>query len=358
MSLGVTRLQHLVGLCLVLTVVMGTPLQGDEPSADSAPAPVAAAPAAESAPAEQTPVEPPASGTVESPAPSAETAPVYSLRFRYEPNQILRYISQDESVIEMAHSSEEMTVSHATKVWKHFRITSVQEDGSAVMQLMFDRVHMTAIGENGKIEFDSSRPGAPPAQFAHIVESVGRTSSEWTVNAQGEITAVKTFGGRASQGSSVSRSVVEGVDHNIRASLIVPEEPVAIGATWQERFEVPVLVEENKLTRKIKLQRTFTFTGVEGDIATIEVDTIVLTPIQDARLEAQLLQRTPSGLILFDREQGVMLSARTYLNNQVIGHEGAGSKLKVIRTVEETLAPAAEPASTAQAASSGGALPQ
>jgi hypothetical protein len=269
------------------------------------------------------------------------------MRFRYEPGQIIRYVTTDDSVVEVEHNAEATKVDYSTKAWKHFRVKSISESGVATLELVFDRVHMSAGGADGKAEFDSQRPGGAPAQFAHILDFIGRPSVELDVDTNGVVTAVKTFGGRSSQGSDIPTSVVAGLEREVQAPLTLPGRPVQIGDTWQERFDVPVLVEENRFTRKIKLQRSFTLASVAGTVATIEVDTIILTPINDPKLTAQLVQRTPSGVIQFDVALGHMLSTRTFLSNEVVGHEGPGSKLKVIRTFAEELAPS-EDAQTAQ----------
>lgn len=282
-------------------------------------------------------------------SPPAAPAAV-QLQFRYEPGGTLNYVTTDESTVEVEHASEGTTIRYATTVWKHFRVRSVEADGAAVLDLVFDRVRMSASGDEGSAEFDSDLPGRPPVQFAHVLDSIGRPTATFTVEPSGRIRHAEAIA--SAPGPRPSRDSAA-VDRDIPSAVALPAQPVSVGDTWQEPFQIPVLMDETKLTRNIRLQRNYTLTAVRDGVATIDVDTVVLTPINDPKIEAQLLQRTPSGVALFDIARGVLLSKRTYLNNQVVGHEGPGSKVKVIRQYTETLAnPAAETAAATLPAAS------
>ena len=258
----------------------------------------------------------------------------YRFRYQYEPGEVIRYVVSDESVVEIEHASEGTTVEYSTKSWKHLKVRSVDEDGTAVLQVQLDRVRMSAKGADGKVEFDSREPGTPPPQFAHIINSLGRTLVDMTVAPTGKVTSLRKPGQREEKGRDISPAHLERDSHG---PVTFPEDAVAIGDSWSERFDVPVLLEETRLTRNIKLQRTYTLTSVEKDVATFDVETIVLTPLSDPKLSAQLIQRTPSGIVQFDLKRGRVLAKRTFLHNQVVGHEGPGSKLKLVRTYVETI---------------------
>ncbi|MCA9053842.1 MAG: hypothetical protein KDA75_08390 [Planctomycetaceae bacterium] len=256
------------------------------------------------------------------------------LRYQFHAGEILRYVVNDESEVEIEQASDGTTVKYSTKTWKQQRVKSVDSEGNAIIQVQLNRVKMTAEGAEGKIEFDSNEPGTPPAQFAHVVDSIGRTLVEMTVNPTGKVTAIQRPGHRQEKSHEISPAHLERDSHG---PISFPEQTLAIGDSWSERFDVPVMLEETRLTRNIKLQRTCTLTQVDGAVATIDVETIVLTPVNDPKISAQLIQRTPSGVLQFDLERGVVLTKRTFLHNQVVGHEGAGSKLKVVRTYVEAL---------------------
>jgi hypothetical protein len=111
-----------------------------------------------------------------------------------------------------------------------------------------------------------------------------------------------------------------------------------VGEQWSERFDVRVSVSE-KLTRPVRLRRTFRLASVQGKLATISMKTAVLTPVQDPSISAQLVQRQPSGTIVFDREAGVVVSREIEMDEKVIGAWGANSLVhSVIKRTERLIA--------------------
>jgi hypothetical protein len=230
-------------------------------------------------------------------------------------------------------------------------VKTVSAGGRAVLQLTLDRVRMQAEGPNGRTAFDSQQPGVPPTEFAAIVSRVGRPTLEMTVDSLGRVSGLQEPGQPATRETTLSAELLE---RDSGAPVVLPTELVRIGESWTEQVQVPVQVDEGRLQQRVTLRRKYTLTQVEGPIATIELDTIVLTPITDPAISAQLIQRTPSGVILFDREQGQVVSKRTFLNNSVVGHEGASSRLRVVRSYVETLT--AAPQAAANPAAPGDAL--
>ncbi|MFV0442728.1 MAG: hypothetical protein ACK5Q5_04055 [Planctomycetaceae bacterium] len=269
-----------------------------------------------------------------------------TLKYKYTVGERVEYLVTDESTLEVDFGTGPVTMTYSTQTWKHLDTQAVTDGGRAVLLLTLDRVHMLADGPEGHADFDSNHPGVPPQEFAAIVASVGRPLMELTVDATGRVAGLQEPGHAATQTSTVSTELVE---RDNSGPVVLPNEPVQVGSRWSEQVQIPVQVDEGRLQQRVALKRNYTLTSIEQGIATIELDSMILTPIQDPTIAAQLIQRTPSGIILFDVEQGRVLSKRTFLNNQVIGHEGAASRLKVVRSyVEQLVNP---PASDAEAAS-------
>ncbi|MEZ6065549.1 MAG: hypothetical protein R3B90_07510 [Planctomycetaceae bacterium] len=258
---------------------------------------------------------------------------LYTLRYQFRPGQVLRYVSNDETEFDVQQSEAATSVNYSTKSWKRYVVEKVNDDGSVVLQLYLDHVLMRAEGDGKTLEYDSRLPGAPPAEFAHL--PIGGEVATITVDARGAILAyeakVETAGDSAGT-----------LERDLQVLAILPEAPVAIGGTWREIIEAPLKVEGN-LTRKVKLQRMYTLTSVEDGVASIDLRTIRLTRIDDPSHEAQLIQKTPGGMLRIDLDRGLVLTKRTNLNNQVVGFNGAGSSLKVKRQVVEELTTTNEP---------------
>ena len=254
----------------------------------------------------------------------------FTLRYRFVEGQVLHYVTLDESVVDVHASEGATTVSYSTQTWKHYRVKSIRPDGQAVLVMTTDRIVMKASGEGHQIEFDSSRPGKPPAEFATVVDTVGWAFAELTLSPTGQLMKVKYLLDRKDRVETIP-------DRDLQVLTLLPESSVAVGDTWTERFDVPVKIEGSRLQRSVKLQRNYKLTACENGQAVIDLDTIVITPLNDPAIEAQLIQRTPSGAVTLDLGQGQLTAKRTTLANEVVGFNGPGSKLKVVRKCSETL---------------------
>jgi len=90
-------------------------------------------------------------------------------------------------------------------------------------------------------------------------------------------------------------------------------------------------------------------------VATIELNTVVLTPIHDPSIEVQLIQRDTSSTIRFDIEAGRMIGQQVDIDKRVVGFRGEASSLHYLgRVNEEALG---EPAQTTAATASTTASP-
>jgi hypothetical protein len=72
-------------------------------------------------------------------------------------------------------------------------------------------------------------------------------------------------------------------------------------------------------------------------VATIRVDTTVLTPMDDPRIEARLIERIWDGTILFDIQRGCVLHRSTQMDRRVVGFNGPQSSLRYKARLEEQL---------------------
>ena len=89
------------------------------------------------------------------------------------------------------------------------------------------------------------------------------------------------------------------------------------------------------------------------DVATISVESQILTPINDPAIEAQLIQRLSAGTIRFDIAAGRVLSQQLDLDRNVIGFSGTASSMHYVTRFTEQLlknAPPAKPGDVATGA--------
>jgi hypothetical protein len=77
--------------------------------------------------------------------------------------------------------------------------------------------------------------------------------------------------------------------------------------------------------------------SIQDNIAVIHVDTTVLTPIDDPRIESRLLERIWDGQIDFDIGLGRVIRRQTSVDRRVVGFHGPTSSVRYKASLEEEL---------------------
>ena len=126
-------------------------------------------------------------------------------------------------------------------------------------------------------------------------------------------------------------------------AIPLPAEPVKIGQQWQTSSEIPVRRQDGT-KKRIKTRMVYTLKSVKTGVATIEVKTEVVTPVNDPQIQSQLVQQITDGEIRFDVDGGRILSREIGWDETVVGFKGHDSLMKYLARFTEELQPAAETA--------------
>ncbi len=308
-------------------------------TAAAAPRPPAALPADTAA----TPAAPAAGGAV-------------TLRYKFAVNQQTYYSVNHVMKITTQKDQTSETAQNESDTVRHFRVVSVEADGSAILELMIDRVKMSArFGENdpitydsaGKpaakppakpdeedsIAFDSTSPAPPPPLFKNIVETIGKPTARIKVSPTGEMLDVVRMNAPAPNPAAPE---VADNDPSNNFLVILPAKAVKPGDTWSDKIDVRVALSK-ALTQNITILRKYELVSVKDSVATIATDSTVITPIRDPQINGQLIQRTPEGTVRFDIAQGQILSREMKLNKTEIGVFGDNSSMRAVSTRVEKL---------------------
>jgi Family of unknown function (DUF6263) len=279
----------------------------------------------------------------------AKAAEKHKLTFKFQVGQIVRQEIAHESEIKTHKNQDTETARNSSKSRRHYRVVAVDErSGEADLELTIDWVHMTASfeGADGKktkpIEFQSNDPEKHPEQFGNILASVGRSCATIRFNRTGA--PVKVVSGRVPQtatapiGESKATTGSPLTDGSLEAYLIpLPDQPVAVGEEWRDKFDVIVRDDVKNLT-KITIQRVYKLLEVKEGRAVIELRTAILTPVNNGAIAAQLIQREITGKIVFDIERGLIISRETVVDNTVVNAVGANSVMRALSRYHEKLA--------------------
>ncbi|MCU0710627.1 MAG: hypothetical protein MUC43_01115 [Pirellula sp.] len=268
--------------------------------------------------------------------PSPMGGETFLLRYKFKPG--LRIVSEvthmaktDNKIDATAQDADSRTVTH--KTWD---VTKV-EDGNMTFEYMIDDIDMSQrIGTGDELRYSSKSGEQPPFQFQNAADSVGKVISTVTIDQQGLIVA------RSDQTNPPNLGMGD-------ITLPVPENAVAVGATWEIPRELNVRREDGSFKR-VRFRELFKLEKVSAGIATVSVASEMITIVSDPKEEAQVVQQLSNGTIKFDIDAGRMISKELVWDKKVVGFSGAGSTMEYTARLDErvistdTIQPAARSA--------------
>lgn len=280
---------------------------------------------------------------VPSSAATASQADKVTLRYRFTPGQIVQYevTHAGEITTQVAEVAE--TTRNKTKSRKHFRVAGVAPDGAGELELVIDWVRLEAsFGDNPPTVFQSDDPDKQPRAYDAVLQAIGKPQAVLRLSPVGQVLDLTRKDGKPASGSSAASAGTKstaGASSAPESYLVpLPENAVAVGDTWKERFELDV-VTQDKLPLKVAMQRTYKLASVDKKQATIDFRTTILTPIEDPALAAQLIQRETSGKIVFDIDKGLIVSRTSAVDRTVVNPFGSKSSMRAASTYREEWIP-------------------
>lgn len=270
----------------------------------------------------------PVSGT----KPAETTGPVL-LRYKYDVNQVTYYDVLHTMRITTQKNQSSETAQNESHAVKHYRVVAVEPDGSALLELVIDRVRMSAqFGENDPVTFDSEKSEVCPPQFEKVRESVGKPLARVKVTPTGELVNVV----RTAVPNAPAAGETPDNDPSNNFLVPLPKNPLKVGESWSDQIEVKVTVAKG-LTRNVAILRRYDLKSVSGNVATIDTVSTVVTPVKDPAINGQLIQRTPSGTIVFDMEAGRIVSYELKTDKTEVGVFEENSSMRAVSSRVEKL---------------------
>jgi hypothetical protein len=177
-------------------------------------------------------------------------------------------------------------------------------------------------GNSEEIRYNTREPAEQvPVQFAGAVESVGKIVSTIRIDHRGMV---------------IARSDSKDPPHMGMGdiTLPLPENAVAVGATWEIPREMRI-DRKDGTSRIVKFRELFKLDKVSAGVATISVRSEPLSPVNDPTEEAQVMQQLSNGMVQFDIDAGRMISKELSWDHQVVGFSGPGSLLEYSSRLED-----------------------
>jgi hypothetical protein len=119
-------------------------------------------------------------------------------------------------------------------------------------------------------------------------------------------------------------------------AIPLPVEPVRVGQQWHVSNEIRVRRADGRVKR-VKTRMVYRLESVKTGLATISLKTEVLTPINDPKIQSQLMQQITNGEIKFDLDAGRVVSRAIDWDETVVGFSGDDSLMKYLARYTEEM---------------------
>ena len=258
-------------------------------------------------------------------AAAAAPSESYLLRYRFSGGEAIASRVAHRALTETTMNGVTQTVETRTDSTKTWNVVAVDAAGRATLEQSVDDVTMTSrTSDRGEVRWASDDEAEPPPGYEGVRQSLGVPLVRMQVSPDGRILERREL--RPCPATATGDLVV----------VPLPAEAVPEGYEWVVRDEVVVEV-PNGPRKAVRTRLRYRLEKVENGLATIAVDTTVLTPVDDPRIAARLLERIWDGTISFDIEAGRITDRRTAIDRRVVGFGGPQSSVRYKASLEERL---------------------
>jgi hypothetical protein len=250
----------------------------------------------------------------------------FELQYKLKAGQELAYRVEHNATVDTTIQGNRQTSQSRSVSTKSWLVENVHDDGSVRFVHRIKDVDMwSQISGRQPIRYNSRTDRDPPPEYQAVAETIGKGLSVVTMDRHGKI---------LDRTDSIPQ-----IELGVGGLVVpLPPGPVKTGATWSEPSVVRVRLADGQV-KAIKTQQRYELKEVKAGVATIAVETQVLTPTNDARIHSQLVQRLTRGQIKFDIDAGRMLSKEMNWDESVVGFNGPKSHMKYVARFTEQLLP-------------------
>lgn len=317
-----------------------------------------------------------APGTAATPAVAASNnaaKPVYTLAYKFTPNETLRYLSHQKMTLHATFENGEQVDVSELKQNRRFTVQSVDEAHRAKLAMQFEHVWMMKkMDDQPALEYDSKMKAEDvPVIFRQVAHELKGLATVYYLTPEGTSAMDQMATAKVEVASTEKQvenavTLVEGQENQPPIQLApsskkadakskdagtfllpLPDKPVSVGDSWKHTVTVPVRLTAD-VSRNVQILRTFRLDAVDGDIATISFRSSIESPLKTPMVRGQLIQAIPRGTMQFDHVKGRMVKLQMLHNQSVFGAIGPNGILNCVGESTEELITEAADASTAQ----------
>jgi hypothetical protein len=313
---------------------------------------------------------------VESP-PSAAEVPTWTLRYKFVPDQKLRYRNIENVTLDAMQGENRKVDVTGLEQRRIFTVSSVEESGAARLTMQYEFVRMQSqTNDFEPVLFDTTmQPDDIPPEFRTVARRLKGSAPHFWISSLGSALRESdspdgyqpvekgvaragnvTVEDKKPESDTVQQAVATKPTATKETSqcsdavtflMPLPENPVAVDDTWRETLPVNVRVTA-EISRQINILRTFRLESVENGMAVISFRSSVEAAVKTPTMRAQLIKATPKGTLTFDIDRGVMVKRELRYDETVLNAIGPNSVVLCNGTSTEELLENTPTAATAE----------
>jgi hypothetical protein len=254
----------------------------------------------------------------------------YDLEYRFTPGEVLRSEIVHRATVQTSIQGNSQTAETLSKSVKRWEVDDTTDEGVVTFVHQVESIEMWQKTQGRQeVRYNSQTDSEVPPGYEQVASAVGVPLTVVTMDKHGKI--LKRIEKREQPTSMSTQMTMPLADH-----------PVAVGESWSSPMEIDVILKDGVTIKKIQTRQVFTLDKVIDDVATITIDSQILTPIHDPAIEAQLIQRLSKGEARFDITAGRILGQQLDLDRHVVGFSGPASSMHYLTRFTEQLLPPEE----------------
>ena len=264
---------------------------------------------------------------------AASAADAVLLRWKFTAGERLRYASDSETQTRTLFEGTDNKHTMQQTTVQSWLVDKVHDDGSATVQLVFDRWRMRSDSANNLIEVDSDSTEEPTGQAAvllPLVKAVAGAPFSVRLSPLGATSdvvlpeaLVKAVAARGQNSYAKEMFTEESLKAMVsQGTMQLPEKALEPGQTW----------EDTKGHKGMKVTSVYTYVGPEPE-QTPRVERIEMTARVDwndatvAGVKINIAEQSMTGVIHFDNERGCLVDMEV-TQKMALEYARAGSKVR------------------------------
>lgn len=258
----------------------------------------------------------------------------YVFRYQFAKGETVRWVVEHQAKIASTVDGSSQTAETSTTSTKVWKVVETFPGGETKFVNSVADIDMRQkLTGRQETRYNSRTDKEVPPMFAAAAKQVGVPLAEITIDSRGNVQKRIDLKKAAEGGEPVETAATD-------ITLVLPDKPLAVGESWTSPLDLWATDAAGSRI-PIKARRKITLENVSGNIATLRHETQILSPLNDPKIEAQVVQSEQSGQVTFDLGRGRIIKLSQSNDREVFGFQGDASVMHVEAAFTERLADAA-----------------